>query len=58
MELEIGFTYEFGELKAGDKFAYQGIEYEKISGNSAVELVTNKIIEFDYPTYVYLYEVA
>ncbi len=32
-----GYYYLFGELKAGDKFTHQGREYEKISGNTAVD---------------------
>jgi hypothetical protein len=56
--LEVGFRYEFGELKAGDKFAWQGGEYEKISGNFAIDLHTNSTVEFGSPTSVYLYEVG
>ncbi len=54
--MEVGFKYNFGELKAGDKFAWHGAEYEKISGNCAIEIYSNKIVEFEN-TLVYLYEV-
>lgn len=56
--LDIGFKYEFGELKAGDKFAYLGGEYEKISGCMAVNLSTDKVEEFGGDIKVYLYEVG
>lgn len=41
---EVGFYCLFGELKAGDKFAYQGANYEKISGNLADLTVNGKIV--------------
>lgn len=53
--LEVGYDYDFGELKAGDKFVWEGVEYEKISGNSAVRY-DNKIVEIPGDAKVYLYE--
>lgn len=44
----------FGELKAGDRFIWQGIEWEKISGNMAETDITgkNSIQEFHPNTQV------
>lgn len=36
----------FGDLKAGDKFRWQGDEYEKIAGNTAVLIITDEVVEF------------
>ncbi len=54
--LEIDYHYDFSELKAGDKFAYEGVDYEKISGNMAVAIRTDKIKDFEANSRVYLYE--
>lgn len=59
--MEIGFYYDFGELKAGDRFAYKGGEYEKISGNFADVLCGDKVVdteEIPEGAKVYLYEVG
>lgn len=37
----------FGQLKAGDTFFYHCGEYEKISGNYAVDLYTEEVVEFN-----------
>lgn len=34
----------FGDLKAGDRFAYRGGYYEKVSGNYADLLVNEKVV--------------
>lgn len=47
VEPEIDKLPKFGQLKAGDKFLFQGQEYEKISGNTALHLLTDKYIEVD-----------
>jgi len=56
--MEAGFKYEFGELKAGDIFAYEGLEYEKISGNTAINQVNDKPVTFGPETIVFLCEVG
>jgi hypothetical protein len=54
--MEEGYRYKFGELKAGDKFAYQGAEYEKISGNFADILGKEECVEIPEDAIVYLFE--
>ena len=63
--MQAEFHYNFGELKAGDRFAYLGCDYEKISGNCAVLLANGepvmkgkqpKIQEVPANASVYLYE--
>jgi hypothetical protein len=57
-KLEVNFKYDFSELKAGDKFAYQGIEYEKISGNLAESIRSKALTEINPEEKVYLYELG
>jgi hypothetical protein len=60
--LEVGYHYDFGKLKSGDRFAMNGLEYEKLSGNFADRLYGGKIDETKPPveipagTTVYLYQ--
>ncbi len=56
--METGFYYDFGELKAGDRFAWRGGDYEKISGNGATDLFTGSVVEIPEGVAVYLYEVG
>lgn len=48
--------YDFGELKAGDKFVWKGIEYEKVSGSFASRIVDGKAEEIPDEAKVYLFE--
>jgi hypothetical protein len=57
-KLEVNFKYDFQTLKAGDKFAWNGTEYEKISGNYATRLHDNKQVEIPEGTSVFLYELG
>lgn len=51
---------DFGELKAGDKFLLNGLEYEKISGNMADIVGSNpiKCVEIQAETEVFLTELG
>ncbi len=55
--LEVGFSYYFGFLKSGDRFAWGGGEFEKVSGNIAVRLWDEKVVEMPEGVKVHLYEV-
>jgi hypothetical protein len=63
-KLEVGYHYEFGELKSGDRFAWNGLEYEKLSGNLADLLLGGKLsdpiktVEVPPDTKVYLFELG
>lgn len=46
----------FGELKSGDKFIFKSELYEKLSGNLADNLETNKVVEFNWDDEVLLKE--
>lgn len=55
-KLEVGYRYDFGQLKPGDKFAWKGLEYEKVSGNFAARLFDDQPTEIPEGIQVYLYE--
>ena len=54
--MEVNNYYDFGELKSGDRFVWNGVEHEKLSGNLADVIGTNQTVEVPPDARVYLYE--